>query len=87
MAAGTGEIVLNEPIRSVGDLLEQLVQRFGPEIQRQLFDTNMKEPNSSLVVLVDGHSIRLLHGLNTPLAEGNTVTIDRIDVMELVGGG
>lgn len=40
-----------------------------------------------MVVLVNGHSIRMLEGLKTTLTDLDTVAIDSVDIMEIVGGG
>jgi hypothetical protein len=41
----------------------------------------------SLILLVNGHSVKMLEGLNTPLLEKDAITIDSVDIMEIVGGG
>ena len=87
MAAGSDEIELPETVRNVGDLLEELIQRAGPEARQYVFDPGTKELSPSLIMLVNGHSIRMLEGLNTPLLEEDAVTIDSVDIMEIVGGG
>jgi hypothetical protein len=38
-------------------------------------------------MLVNGHSIRLLHGLKTHLYGNNDIVIDNIDILETEGGG
>jgi len=38
-------------------------------------------------MLVNGHSVKMLEGLRTPLLEHDMVTIDSVDVLEIVGGG
>lgn len=87
MAAGSDEIQLPGTVRNVGDLLEELTRRLGPEVRRYVFDRGTEELSPSLVVLVNGHSVRMLEGLNTPLLEKDDVTIDSVDIMEIVGGG
>ena len=87
MAAGSDQIELPETLKNVGELLEELIQRTGPEARQYVFDPGTKELSPSLIMLVNGHSIRMLEGLNTPLLEKDTVTIDSVDIMEIVGGG
>ena len=87
MSAGSEEIELPETVKNVGELLEELVRRTGQEARRYVFDANTKELSPSLIMLVNGHSIKMLEGVNTPLLEKDTVTIDSVDIMEIVGGG
>lgn len=87
MAAGSDEIEVPETVRNVGDLLDELTRRLPPETRRYMFDPGTRELSPSLILLVNGHSIRMLEGLNTPLLEKDTVTIDSVDIMEIVGGG
>lgn len=87
MAAGSDQIELPETLKNVGELLEELIQRAGPEARQYVFDPGTKELSPSLIMLVNGHSIRMLEGLNTPLLEKDAVTIDSVDIMEIVGGG
>jgi molybdopterin converting factor small subunit len=87
MAAGSDQIELPETLKNVGELLEELIRRAGPEARQYVFDPGTKELSPSLIMLVNGHSIRMLEGLNTPLLEKDAVTIDSVDIMEIVGGG
>ena len=87
MAARSDEIELPQTVRNVGDLLEELTCRLGPEVRRYMFDQDTEELSPSLIVLVNGHSVKMLEGLNTPLLEKDDVTIDSVDIMEIVGGG
>ena len=86
-AAGSDEIELNSNVRTVGDLLNELMSRLGQDVGRYIFDPGTKELTPTLVMLVNGHSVRMLEGLKTPLQEKDTVTIDSIDILEIVGGG
>jgi molybdopterin converting factor small subunit len=87
MAAGSDQIELPETLKNVGELLEEVIRRAGPEARQYVFDPGTKELSPSLIMLVNGHSIRMLEGLSTPLLEKDTVTIDSVDIMEIVGGG
>lgn len=87
MAAGTDEIQVPDTVRNVGELLEQFTQRFGQDIRSYMFETGTRELSPRLIVLVNGHSVRMLAGLRTPLLGRDTITIDSVDIMEVVGGG
>ena len=76
-----------DTVKNVGDVLDELLRRVGPEVRQYIFDPGTKELSPSLIMLVNGHSIRMLEGLNTPLLEKDVVTIDSVDIMEIVGGG
>ena len=87
IAAGLDQMDLPETLKNVGELLEELIRRAGPQARQYVFDPGTKELSPSLIMLVNGHSIRMLEGLNTPLLEKDTVSIDSVDIMEIVGGG
>jgi len=87
MAAGTDQIELPETVKNVGDLLEALIQRTGPQARQYVYDPGTRELSPSLIMLVNGHSIKMLEGLDTPLLDKDTVTVDSVDIMEIVGGG
>lgn len=87
MAAGSDELDITEKVKNVGDLLEELTRRLGPKVMGYIFDPGTKELSPSLIVLVNGHSVKMLEGLNTPLLEKDTIMIDSVDIMEIVGGG
>ena len=87
IAAGSDQIELPETLTNVGELLEELIRRAGPEARQYVFDPGTKELSPSLIMLVNGHSIKMLEGLKTPLLEKDAVTIDSVDIMEIVGGG
>jgi hypothetical protein len=59
----------------------------GPEVRPYIFERGTRELSPSLIMLVNGHSIRMLDGLGTPLLEKDAITIDSVDIMEIVGGG
>jgi len=87
IAAGTDQIELPGNVKNVGELLEEFLQKVGPKVRSYIFVPGTKELSPSLIMLVNGHSIRMLEGLNTSLLEKDAITIDSIDIMELVGGG
>ena len=87
IVAGSDQIELSETVRNVGELLGEIIKRIGPQARQYIFDPGTNELSPSLIMLVNGHSIRMLEGLDTPLLEKDTVTIDSVDIMEIVGGG
>ena len=87
ITAGSDEIEIPEKVRNVGDLLDVLMQKLGPEARKYIFDPGTRELSPSLILLVNGHSVKMLEGLNTPLLEKDAIMIDSVDIMEIVGGG
>lgn len=87
MAAGTDEIEVPDTVRNVGHLLEQLTRRFGSDVRNYMFEEGTKELSPRLIFLVNGHSVRMLEGLRTPLIGRDSIMIDSVDIIEVVGGG
>lgn len=87
MAAGTDEIEVPDTVRNVGQLLEQLANKLGPDVRNYTFEAGTSELSPRLIILVNGHSVRMLDGLRTHLEERDSITIDSVDIMEVVGGG
>jgi molybdopterin converting factor small subunit len=86
-AAGSDEILLQGNVNTAGELLKELMQKLGSDLSRHIFDPGTQEMSPTLVLLVNGHSIKMLEGLKTRLVESDAVTIDSVDIMEIVGGG
>ena len=76
-----------EGANDVDALLNLLVTRFGQMISEQLFDSKTSKLRNSVVILVNGHSIKLGQGLKTKLSTGDAVTADTVAIFEAVGGG
>jgi len=77
--AGQKEEVWSRPVATVGALLRDLAERYGPEFRRWVLD----DGNGALsIVLVNGHDVRGLQRFDTPLTPTDTVTI-----FPPVGGG
>ncbi len=64
-------------------LLRQLAEDYGPEFKDALFDRDTDEVSSHYLILVNGKvCYRLEKGLDTPLKDGDVVSI----MMYLAGG-
>jgi molybdopterin converting factor small subunit len=85
--AGLEEVEVTRPVRTFRDLLDALDHMLGEGFSRHLFDPGTRTFNSNVILLVNGHSIKMLEGLETPLLDKDTVTIDSVDILEIVGGG
>ena len=86
-AVGLEEIDIPDKIGTVGELLQELDRKLGSESSRYIFDPATNQLRPTLVILVNGHSVKMLQGLNTALNEHDTVIVDSIDIVETVGGG
>jgi molybdopterin converting factor small subunit len=86
-AADVDQIEVPAENQSIRDLLQLLSTRFGLEMRRLMFVHETEDLSPNMVVIVNEHSIKMMNGLNTLLSESDTVLIDSIDIMELVGGG
>jgi molybdopterin converting factor small subunit len=87
IVAGTDEIEVPDAVRNVDDLLKQLTSRLGPDVRNYMFEAGTSDLSPRLIILVNGHSVRMLDGLRTPLTERDAITIDSVDIIEIVGGG
>lgn len=85
-AANSDELSIDRPVKNVDELLRELIRELGPRVSAYIFDSSGKL-GQSLVVFINGQSIRMAEGLNTPLSKGDNVTIDSIDMLEIAGGG
>ena len=81
--AGKGEVTLdlNVDKATVGDVLRELVKKFGPKFSDYLFNEKAMV-RDYLQLLVNGRSVDLLEGLKTRLDDGDVVA-----VVPPVGGG
>ncbi|AEH24629.1 MoaD/ThiS family protein [Pyrococcus yayanosii] len=70
----TGKKSLELEARTIGELLEKLYAKFGEPFRREL--------ESGFMILVNGHNIEHLKGLNTELKEG-----DKVSIFPPAGGG
>lgn len=79
------EIILEHTPKTVGELLENISKIIGEDFKNAVYQGGRLKEN--IVILVNGHSIKLLKGLETPLTENADVSIDVIDLLEIIGGG
>ncbi len=86
-AAGVSEVTVDPTPKTVRELLEKLVSRFGERFEDLIYERETEGVRSSVAILVNGHSIKLLRGLDTPLKSGDIVVGETIDIIEVVGGG
>ena len=81
-AAGTRREELELPEGSIfGDLMDVVVDKYGPVFRRYVFDDDGRE-RDYLSFMVNGVSVHSREGFDTPLADGDVVTI-----LPPVGGG
>lgn len=85
--AGQREMELDPPPCTVGDLVRELSRRFGRRFSQLIFKQDSSSLQDNVVILVNGHSIRMLQGMETPIAVGDRVSADTLDILEVVGGG
>ena len=85
--AGVEEIEIKQSVGTIRDLLGALTKMLGEGFRNYLLDRYTSNANSNVILLVNGHSIKMLEGLETPLLDKDTVTIDSVDILEIVGGG
>ena len=83
-AAGTEKIAIEEPVGTVGDLIGALV-KMKPELAEFLREDLVAD--GALFILVNGHSVKVMEGMKTKLLTGDVITIDRIDLLQAIGGG
>jgi molybdopterin synthase sulfur carrier subunit len=67
---------------TVAGLLNLLTAKWGDQLAAQLFEPGGRVPRSSILLMVNGRSIRFLNRLDTVLKDGDEVTI-----LPPVGGG
>jgi len=77
--AGKREENWDRPAATVGVLLRDLAEAYGPEFRRWVLDDGF---GALSIVLVNGHDVRDLQRFDTPLAPADVVTI-----FPPVGGG
>jgi MoaD family protein len=65
---------------TVRELLSLLSDRYGPAFRRAVLEGGAMSPN--VIVLVNGHHVAHLKGEDTPLQEG-----DQVSIFPVIGGG
>lgn len=86
-ASGTESIHISEEPKTVGELLDLLAAKLGAKFEERVYDSKQKVLKRAVVLLVNGHSVKMLQGMDTPLTSGDNVTIDTVEIVEIVGGG
>lgn len=84
--AGVNQIRIADA-KDVRSLLNILVERFGDKFANQLFEEKTAKLRKSVLILVNGHSIKTERELDTPLMADDVLTTDVVVILEAVGGG
>ena len=87
VATGSDEVELNSNVGTVGELLLELSRKLGPDATSYIFEPGTSRLHPTLILLVNGHSVKMLEGLRTRLVERDEITVDNVDILETVGGG
>ena len=70
------EVVITPGSLSLGELVEQLSNHFGKELNRWLYSSGTRKINKSSAILINGsHYTHLPEGLATQLQEGDEVAL------------
>lgn len=72
-AAGSAEVEVEGPCRTVDEVLATLARRHPGVVDRVLDERGAVRPHVNL--FVDGESVRWTGGLSTPVGEGTTLAI------------
>jgi molybdopterin synthase sulfur carrier subunit len=75
------EIVGLPPKSYIGDLIDMLVNRYGEEFARYIYDGE-KRVRDYLSFMINGVNVNSLEGFDTPLKDGDVVAL-----LPPVGGG
>ncbi|WP_297419142.1 ubiquitin-like small modifier protein 1 [Thermococcus sp.] len=64
-------------VKTVGELLDYLAEHYTPEIKKQLLETPRVGPDKPIdgMILVNGHNVLHIKGLETKLSEDDDVRI------------
>ncbi|WP_258084292.1 ubiquitin-like small modifier protein 1 [Thermococcus thermotolerans] len=80
---GTKEVEVHG-VKTVRELIEYLAERYSPEIRKQLLETERVAEGKPVdgMILVNGHNVLHLKGLDTELKED-----DEVHIFPPAGGG
>ncbi len=81
------ELVIDDNAGSIRDLLQAIVRRLGDKAKRALFDEATGDLRTGLIILLNGTPAMLSGGLDASVYEGDEVVIDRVEIIEVEGGG
>jgi len=86
---GRDYIEVEGDVVKVRDVVNALIKALGPKAN----ELGLKEPEDivrprvRVVLLINGFSVKMLGGLDTPLGHGDNVYAESVDVLEIQGGG
>ncbi len=72
-ATGKNREQWNKPAGTLGELLRDLSERYGPGFSRWLLDGD--QLSDIAIIMVNGRDVRHLQGLATPLQPDDTIAI------------
>ncbi|MEB3780703.1 MAG: MoaD/ThiS family protein [Desulfurococcales archaeon] len=84
---GIEELEVDGSVRSLRDLLDAIVRELGDRAKTALFDESTGDLRTGLVVLINGSPASLSGGLDASVFEGDEVVLDRVEIIEVEGGG
>ncbi|MFN4133360.1 MAG: ubiquitin-like small modifier protein 1 [Candidatus Hadarchaeales archaeon] len=73
-AAGTGELEIPHAA-TVEELLDILVEKFGENFSKLLYEPGAKKLRTATNIFVNGQAIAVMDGLSTKLKDGDSVAI------------
>lgn len=73
-AAG-GSKELMDDVGTVGEVLDELVRRFGKKMEEKIYRPEMRELREIAIVLLNGRSLDIPHELSLPLKESDVIAI------------
>ncbi|TFF84844.1 MoaD family protein [Candidatus Thorarchaeota archaeon] len=78
----TGDKSIEMEAETVREVLDSLIQKYGPVFSKKLMDSKMEKLKQFFSCMVNGRRIELLDGYETTLEEG-----DSIALFPPIGGG
>jgi len=70
---GKNEVQWDRPAATMGELLADLSQRYGPAFRKWVYEGD--QLSHMVILLVNGRDVRDLQGLDTPLRPEDTVAL------------
>ena len=69
------EVPFQKESLELKDLLNMIIERFGPRLEEALFDPKSSQLKPMIMVAVNGRNAFLLDGMETSLVDGDKVAI------------